>query len=184
LHPADVTEHVADSVQRLRERLRAYPDLEAREPLLENGTDLYIGFVKVERTLMQASVATGLLGPHGEGTALVCQVPDLGTRPVRRDLILHMDLVDFDGQPPTAQLLLADRSPLPAGQWPKALGNQGIVQGHHAYDRPFFCRRGLREYHTHPQHEDDPWDRHREALSLDALVIELLADLRNRWIGR
>jgi hypothetical protein len=182
VHPADVAEYVADSVQALRERLRACPGLLANEPVLEHGTDLYIGFVKIERRLLRQAVSIGLEVPGG-GTALrVHQVPDLGVPPVRRELILRMDLTDYDGQPPTAELLLPDRSPLPAEQWPKELGNQGIVRGHPEYGRPFFCRRGLREYHSHPRHEDDPWDRHREELTLHALVLELLLDLRDRWI--
>jgi hypothetical protein len=184
MHPDDVAEHVTDSVWALTEQLRAHPELGASDPIMRDGTDLYIGFVKQDRAFMQVQLASSLLGPGGHQTAQLLQVPDLGAPRVRRELILLMNLDDFDGQPPTAQLLLPDRSPLPAQQWPKELANQGIVHGHPDFDRPYFCRRGLREYHEHSQHEDDPWDRHREGLSLHAIVTELLADLRDRWIGR
>jgi hypothetical protein len=184
VHPADVAEHVAASVEVLLEELQHYPDLGVVEPVLEHETDLYIRFVKTERALVECAVNTGLLSARGGGTALLYRVPDLGKPPTQRELILRMDLTDYDGQPPTAELLLPDRTTLPAAEWPKAVGNQGIVREHPDYGRPFFCRRGLREYHSHPQHADDPWDRHREGLSLAALVIELLGDLRGRWICR
>lgn len=184
MHPADVAEHVAESVDVLRDRLRVRPELANGDPVLEADIRLYVGFDKIDRELVAHAVDTGLLTPGGQRAALVHQVPLLGAPPTVRPLVLHMDLTDFDGQPPTAELLLPDRTPLPPEQWPKAIGGQGIVRDHKDYGRPFFCRRGLREYHSHPQHEDDPWDRHREHLALDALVIELLDGLRNKWIGR
>src|SRR6478752_4549703 len=32
-----------------------------------------------------------------------------------------------------------------------------LVDGHPTTRRPFFCIRGTREYHTHPQHSGDDW---------------------------
>lgn len=57
------------------------------------------------------------------------------------------------------------------------------MNDHPMYHRPFFCRRGLREYHSHEQHEEDPWAAWRDALSLRTIVLELLGDLRVRWHG-
>lgn len=184
MHPADVAEHVAESVRVLRDRLAQHPGLANADPVLENETLLYIPFHKVDRELVAHALDTGFALPGGQNAAIIYQVPLLNARPTVRDLVLHMDLKDYDGQPPTAELLLPDRTPLPADQWPKSIGGQGIVQHHQQYGRPFFCRRGLREYHSHPQHEDDPWDKHRESLSLDALVVELLFGLCKTWIGR
>lgn len=184
MHPADVAEYVTESVEVLRDRLRQYPELAAGDPILEDATRLYIPFAKTDRKLVAEAVPSTLVLPNGQPTAAIYQVPLLGAPPVTRNLVLHMDLTDYDGQPPTAELLRADRTPLPADEWPKSLVERGIVRDHKDYPRPFFCRRGLREYHSHPEHEDDPWDRHREELPLHALVIELLATLRDTWIGR
>jgi hypothetical protein len=127
---------------------------------------------------------------------------------VERELILRCDAAGYDAQPITAELLLRDGRPLPRGQWPKeigvggldaldlpeggaalprvrvahALGPQAIIREHQDYDRPFFCRRGLREYHSHSQHENNPWDRHRESIRIYDIVPELLADLQTRWV--
>jgi hypothetical protein len=182
MHPEDVAEFVAESVGVLAEKLQQNPEL-GGPPHLE-GTKLYIPFLKMERTLIRHAVDTGLVGPGGGGVSVVHQVPLLGQPPTTRELILHLDLADYDGQPPTAELLLPDRSQLPAPEWPKSIHGQGIVASHKDYGRPFFCRRGLREYHSHPQHEDDPWDKYREHLALHQIVIELLDGLRNTWIGR
>ncbi|TFV57743.1 hypothetical protein E4P41_13875 [Geodermatophilus sp. DF01-2] len=183
MHPADVAQHVADSVDVLRDRLRETPGLATADPVLEGATDLYVAFDKLDRELVSQAVGTSLVLPGGQPISMIYQVPLLGA-PRLRSLLLHMQLDDFDGRPPTAELLLPDRTPLPPDQWPKSIGGQGIVPNHRDFGRPFFCRRGLREYHTHPEHEDDPWEAHREHLRLDALVLELLDGLRNKWIGR
>lgn len=182
MHPEDVAEFVAESIGVLAEKLQLSPEL-GGTPDLE-GVKLYIPFVKLERKLVQHTLDTGFVLPGGGGVSMVHQVPLLGQPPTERDLILHLDLADYDAQPPTAELLRPDRSPLPAAEWPKSIHGQGIVASHKDYGRPFFCRRGLREYHTHPQHEDDPWDKYREHLALHQIVIELLDGLRNTWIGR
>lgn len=184
MHPADVAEHVADAFAVLRDRLAEHDELCSSPPVIEDDVKLYLPFDKIERQLVEEPLNTGFTMPDGSSAQFLHRVPLLGTR-TTRPLLLHMDLTDFDGHPPTAELLLPDRSPLPQSDWPKSLGGQGIVvDGHPDYERPFFCRRGLREYHSHPWHEDDPWDKHREALTLDAIVLELLHDLRSKWIGR
>ncbi|MEA2372639.1 MAG: hypothetical protein QOH12_3033 [Solirubrobacteraceae bacterium] len=182
MHPADVAELVAAEVTLLRERLAAAPQLGVTGVVL-SGLDLDIGFGKDERPRIQGQVPSQLQGPGGQALSFVYEVPDLG-RKERRALMLRLNCDDFDARPPTAELLLPDGNPLPAEQWPSDLSRQGVVHGHPDYPRPFFCRRGLHEYHTHPQHEDNPWDRHREALSLHHLVLELLGDLQTRWTLR
>lgn len=182
MHPEDVAEFVEESVGVLAEKLQSTPEL-GDTPVLE-GVKLYVPFVKLERTLVQHALDTGFVLPGGGGVTMVHQVPLLGQPPTARHLILNLDLTDFDSQPPTAELLLPNRAPLPAEEWPKSIRGQGIVHGHKDFARPFFCRRGLREYHSHPQHEDDPWDKYREHLALHQIVIELLDGLRNTWIGR
>ena len=183
MHPEDVAEHVAASVEELRERLADHPELKVLDLSLEDATRLFITFEKEERQMVTQPVASNLVLPGGASLQWGYEVPDLGAAPVRRELILLVGLDDFDGQPPTAELLQPDRSPLAPGEWPK-LGGGGIVASHRIFKRPFFCRRGLREYHTHSQHAMDPWDLHREGLPLHSIVLELLDDLQHRWVGR
>ena len=182
MHPDDVAELLAAEVSRLRQRVDDAPQLRVREVAL-HGYELDVAFEKQERPRVQARVQSQLQLPQGQGVGFVYEVPDLG-RTETRELVLHLDCSDFDGQPPTAELRLPDGAPLPPDQWPTDLSRQGVVHGHPDYPRPFFCRRGLREYHTHPQHEDDAWDRHREAMSLTQIVLELLGDLQTRWTLR
>ncbi|HEX8092821.1 hypothetical protein [Jatrophihabitans sp.] len=183
MHPADVAEHVAASVEVLRERLSERPELGAGTAVLEDDVRLYIPFTVRVRQMVDTAVPSSLLGPGGVNLAFGARVVLLGAPPEERALLLAMDLTDYDAQPPTAELLLPDRSPLPATQWPKSLDGQGVVPGHRDYDRLWFCRRGLREYHTHHEHEDDPWDRHREGLALHSVVEELLHEFSTRFIG-
>jgi hypothetical protein len=174
---------VQSEVAEVEARLSQYPELGVTSIVLEAHTSLYIGFNKRERGTMTAGLPSGLLLSGGQEVVRQYEVPDLGAAPVLRQLVLLLDLTNFDGDPPTAELLRDDRSPLPPGEWPM-LGGGGIVADHPHFKRPFFCRRGLREFHTHPQHEDEPWDRYREGFSLHALVAELLGDLAHRWVGR
>lgn len=183
MHPADVADHVADSVAVLRDRLAERPELRAGSPLVDGDVHLFIPFTLLVRQVVDAALPSGLVAPGGENIAVASRVVLLGAPPEERPLLLAFELDDYDAQPPTAELLLPDRSPLPPEQWPKSLNWQGVIQGHPNYDRPWFCRRGLREYHSHPQHEDDPWDLHREALPLHSVVEELLGDLSRRFIG-
>jgi hypothetical protein len=178
VHPDDVADHVASSVEELVRQVARRPDLNVTRIDLE-GPDLRVHFdKKVWATFVQArrnvDAYTGEVTVHGQ--------PYVDLRPpgtVQQVLLCRLD--GYDAQPPTAELLDADGRPLPSDRWPREIGQQGIVRDHPDFGRPFFCRRGLREYHSHFQHEDDPWDRHREGLALHTIVIELLDDLRLRW---
>lgn len=183
MHPDDVAEHVTAEVEELQAGLHEREELGVRRVELIDRFELRIGLTKSERALVEGTIPSGILGPDGGGVQFNVSVPDLGAKPIEREVILRMNCEDFDGQPPTAELLREDGSPLPPEEWPRDLANQGIIRGHQIYgERPFFCRPGLREYHTHPQHEDEPWDRYREALSLPQIALGLLVDLRQRWV--
>lgn len=182
MHPDLVREYVAASYSELRARLDDAEELRVTNLALEDDVRLFIGFTHAERPVVDHALAGGIVGPNGLPIAKTVQVPLLGTTPKERDLVLCMDFDDFDFQPPSAELLLPDRSPLPDPEWP-AVGRGGIVRGHPSLTRPWFCRRGLREYHSHPQHEDDPWDRYREGSSMANIVCDLLRELTSRWTG-
>lgn len=180
MHPADVAEFVAGAVDELRGRLEARPELRAGPPALEDQICLYVPFSYEARRLVQEALPSGIVLPGEVQAASVWVVPDLGAPTEERRLILHLDLTDFDGQPPTAELLRDDRELLPAAEWPRSLSQQAIVHNHRDFNRPFFCRPGLREFHTHPQHEDEPWDKYREGRPLHSIVTELLDLLQDR----
>lgn len=183
MHPDDVAEFVATEVATLEQRIEGRPEFGVSKVELYERTDLRIGFTTKERTLVRDPVPSRLLGPGGGELQFQAPVLDLGAPPQERALVLRMDCTDFDGRPPGAELLHPDGSPLADREWPRDPANQGIVRGHPIYgERPFFCRRGLIEFHTHPQHEDEPWDLFREGVSLPQIALELLGDLTQRWI--
>lgn len=181
MHPDDVAECVGDEVERLRVEVAQAPQLNVSAVLLEDDLELYVTFAKTERPRARVEVPAKVLGPGGQQVTSLVEGLDL-SRTTRRELVLHSNCARYDFDPPTAELLLPDRTPLPREQWPHDLARAGLVHGHRDYDRPFFCREGLREYHTHPEHDDNPWDVHRESLRLHRVVLGLLDDLQHRWV--
>ena len=182
MHPDDVAERVADEVETLRARLAAAPELRASEPHLIDRFELRVAFTRVAfRAVLPVALPARISCPHcPPGQALMRVVPAKVGR-FERELVLRSFCDNYDGQAITAELLLPNGDPLPDHEWPKTLGREAIIRGHEEYDRPFFCRRGLREYHSHPQHEDNPWDAHRERIRIYHVVLELLRDLQTRW---
>jgi hypothetical protein len=181
MHPGDVCEYVAGQVAELGRRIDDAPELGVTGIALERDTDLYITFHKRERPRLEATMPAGLVGPQGQEVTKTFMVVDF-SQVSERELILLMECDGLDGRPPTAQLLAVDRSPLPPEQWPTDLGGgQGVIHGHRDYPRKFFCRPGLREFHTHPEHADNPWDSYREQLPLSVVAFNLLDDLQKRW---
>ena len=179
MHPDDVLDVVTAQVERLRAEIERYPELGVTDVELR-GLELRVGFIKTVRPPARVNLPAGVVLPGGGQAIHTLVAIDLG-RVERRELLLVMDCSEFDGQPPTAELRAATDVLLPDAQWPRDPG-EGVVFGFADYGRPFFCRRGLREYHDHPQHEDDPWDRHREGLPLHRIVLELLDDLTHRFV--
>ncbi len=183
MHPVLVRAFVEDCVADVDERLRRRPDLGVIDTTLQpDPLELRMAFDHDEHETELVNAASGLVLPGGQQLVRAQRIPIIG-RSRHRRLVLAMEIECYDLVAPTAQLLDADGVPLPAEQWPTAFSGGGIVERHPVYQRPFFCRRGLREYHEHPQHEDDPWARWRDALPLHVTVIELLDDLRRRWHG-
>jgi len=183
VHPQDVAQHLSASVQVLRDAVAGQQGSPIDDITLD-GVHLRTRFV-VE-TLQSQAVPRGLAVAVAPGMLqqATMNIPILGTRQ-RETRVLMMDCEDWDSQPPTATLELADGSPLPRDRWPRDPEGQGIVADHPLFgDRPFFCRPGTREFHSHPQHEDHPWDRYREGTTLSAIVLGLIVDLTTRWTMR
>lgn len=182
MHPTLVRSYVTEQVDELRARLDQRPDLAVRSIDLDgDAMQLFVEFDHVAAATEMVNVASPLQHASGQMIAARWRVPILGRSATTRTLVLLLTLDGYDLDPPTAQLLASDRTLLPPEQWPTSFSDGGIVGRHPLYERPFFCRAGLREYHSHPQHEDEPWHRYRDAIPLADLVIELLADLSTRW---
>lgn len=183
MHPHDVAQHLAHSVRELRDAVAAQADSVVEDVSL-NGTELRVQFAAA--ALRSEVVPSGLVVAVAPGVMQQrsMNIPILGTRR-RETSILALGCDDWDTQPPTATLLLADGTPLPTERWPRDPKGEGIVIGHPDFGpRPFFCRPGLREFHTHPQHEDEPWDRYREGMTLAGIVLGVVRDLSDRWTLR
>jgi hypothetical protein len=181
MHPDDVARHIDASVDALRAAVGAQSDTAVTKIELDS-PELHIHYV-VETHESQLAQGAGLV----VGNRFVGQVfnaPIFGSAR-SEEFVLALDLTDYDSQPPTAELLQTDGTSLPRERWPKDIQGGGIVPDHPDWrHRPFFCRPGTREYHSHPQHEDDPWDRHREGMSLSNFVLSLIHDLTTRFTMR
>ena len=186
MHPQHVAEFVARELGELRARA-AGSGLPIAAIALEGDIGLYVTVDLLRRQRLSTRDAAGAV-PVGAGVLLpgglvLENVPDLSSLPEQAQRVLAFDLTDFDSQPPTAELLSEERRPLPAAEWPADSIGGGIVDGHRDFPRPWFCRPGLREYHSHPQHEDRPWDEIRgDGVSLHGIVLGLVDDLVNRFV--
>lgn len=183
MHPATVREFLTASVAELEARLAGSEAPVASIALDLDTPELIIAFDHTEHEMQVMASRSRLLGPDGRPLIQQHRVPVLGgtSRVHRRHL--RMNLARFDLVPPTAELLDESRQPVPGGHWPTSWLGRGIVQQHPVYQRPFFCRPGLREYHEHQQHEDEPWARWREVLPLHLIVTGLVEDMHERFHG-
>jgi len=174
VHPDHVAELVAEQAIALEEKLQQL-DLPVTKVELRQHTNLLVSFKS--RTTRSIAGITGIPG--------VSEVPLLGTTQ-EEEFVLFLECDDFDSQAPTVVILDSDEVLLPPERWPHDGKNRGIVQGHPDFGplRKFFCRPGTREFHSHPQHEDTPWDAERESMTIDGLVLGILRDLKERWTIR
>lgn len=179
MHPSDVHDRLSTELPVLAESLARRAD--ASTTLSAEGVHLYIPLSLPVRRAEAVPYGAHLPG-GGPGQLMqrTMRIPILGST-TTKEALLHVDASNFDGDPPAAELLRPDRTPLRPSEWPKDPLGTGIVSGHPIFKRPFFCRPGLREYHSHIEHEDDPWDSHREGFSLARTISRLIDDLYLRW---
>lgn len=180
MHPDDCADVVSEEFHELAHAPTARPELHLGAPKLVDRFHIYLPTQVRRFGTVSTFAQSGLLLPGGQSIGQTMNVPDLSARE-ERNLIVHALCDDFDGQPPLVELLNEDGAALAPGDWPKDTIGRGIVANHPRYKRPFFCRPGVREYHDHPQHEDDPWDRHREGYSLNKTLLWIVADLQSRF---
>ena len=77
----------------------------------------------------------------------------------------------YDAEAPSfAMVDPASRDPLPIERW-----TPGVPHSvHPSTGQSFVCLQGIAEYHTHPSHLDDSWDRYRFRFRLPQTVVRLL----------
>ena len=81
---------------------------------------------------------------------------------------VRIDFTNFDLWPPSVEFIdpfTGEYAPPPVqaligtDEGPRDL----VVHSHPETGRPFFCVRGIREYHEHPQHSGDSWLLYRQS---------------------
>lgn len=77
----------------------------------------------------------------------------------------------FDADPPSVAMLDPEsRRELLIQEWPT-----GVPHSLHPLtNKPFVCSQGIAEYHSHPSHTDDSWDRYRNTYRLPQTIKLLL----------
>ena len=183
MHPADVTDLVDEEIVELQRQIDNRHDLAVRDLSRTSDTEVRIRFAAAAHRSETVPMPSGLILPGAGGVAMqpLIKVPILGVRD-QADFILRVRCDGWDARPPEIDLL--DKSGHELVTWPNDTTGHGIVSGHPDYTRPFFCRPGTREFHSHPVHADDPWDTYREGMPLYGIILGLLGDLTHRWVMR
>lgn len=83
----------------------------------------------------------------------------------------RLECAEYDAQPPGVGMVDAESlDELPHERW-----TPGVSHGiHPSTGKPFVCLQGVAEYHIHPSHTDDSWDRYRSKYRLRETIKSLL----------
>ena len=136
--------------------------------------------LRVERrgTLLVAEVPRVMYAAGAYGSTLV---PLLGHRQ-ESSIVLALGCDNYDTDPPSLTYMAnwETTQELPFKDWPK--GGIGVVQQHPVTGKPFLCRPGVREFHTHFQHGDEPWDKYRGHIRPRDLLLSIAKDLHSKQV--
>lgn len=148
-----------------------------------------------EAVLQEAVREKKLLRVERRGTLLVAEVPrvmyttgaygstlvPLLDRRQESSIVLALECDNYDTDPPSLAYMVnwEATQELPFQAWPKGAG---VVQQHPLTEKPFLCRPGVREFHTHFQHGDEPWDKYRGRIRPRDLLLTIAKDLRNKQV--
>lgn len=85
--------------------------------------------------------------------------------------VFRLGCSSFDAQPPSVAMVEpATGVELPLEKW-----TPGVPHGlHPATGKPFVCIQGVAEYHNHPSHLGDSWDRYRNRYRIPQTAKRLL----------
>jgi len=129
----------------------------------------------VEVLLDRELEVSGLVELAGRGVTLWRDSTDLFVQfEVGRDGrpgLFRLACASFDAQPPSVTMVDPEtRKELPLPAW-----TPGVPHSvHPTLGRPFVCMQGVLEYHEHPQHLADSWDRYRRTIRLPQTIRRLL----------
>lgn len=152
-----------------------------------------------EVVLQEAVREKKLLRVERRGTLLVAEVPrvmyatcaygsftnrtfvPLLDRRQESSIVLALKCDNYDTDPPSLAYMAnwEATQELSFEAWPKGVG---VVQQHPVTGKPFLCRPGLREFHTHFQHGDEPWDKYRGHIRPRDLLLSIAKDLRSKQV--
>jgi hypothetical protein len=78
---------------------------------------------------------------------------------------------EFDARPPSVAMVDSkSHAELPLEDW-----TPGVPHSiHPVTQRPFVCLQGIAEYHSHPSHVSDSWDRYRARFRIRETAKKLL----------
>jgi|ERR1700681_1633008 len=85
--------------------------------------------------------------------------------------VFQLDCSEFDANPPSVAMIdFESWAELTLERW-----TPGVPHSiHPVTGRPFVCLQGIAEYHTHPSHVADSWDRYRKRFRIPQTVRRLL----------
>lgn len=75
----------------------------------------------------------------------------------------------YDAEPFRVSVTREDGTPLPGAEWPTPLR----WLDHPVFGGPFICVQGTYEYHAHPSHFENTWDKHRFHIRLADLLLHI-----------
>ena len=88
------------------------------------------------------------------------------------EVVFSFDGPNYNAEPFQFTVVDAETlEPLPAGQWPPGLE---FGSPHPSLQRAWTCLLGTYEYHCHPSHLGEHWDRHRYNRDLPTLLRNVL----------
>jgi hypothetical protein len=131
-------------------------------------TELTEELLDGELEVVRDSLTSGSVEIWREGTDILVRF-DLGRD--GRPGLFRLGCSQFDAEPPTVSMVdPITRAELPLEQW-----TPGVPHSiHPGTGKPFVCLQGTAEYHTHPSHVQDGWDRYRRVFRLKQTVHRLL----------
>lgn len=99
----------------------------------------------------------------------------------RQELRVKLGFDDWNDTPPSVDLCAPDGTFLMALPQPRPGNNIFNAGAHDRTKRPFVCMIGVREYHTHASHLNEPWPNYK---AQDNYTLgNVVEQIWNGWLG-